>query len=296
MSNEELAVYLKEHPEDKARQEVLYFQVVNYVKKYINRFFPAADKEDLLQESYFALMKTVKMYDSDKGSFLNYFTWYLRNYLSRYIYASNGGMCAMLNELTDKYERTVRDIENLGQIPTYETIAERMGVDIKRVKELEKYAERRDYSSTDVSIGEDKSISLIEQLQDYNTDVEGEALDNVEREELKRDIWECVERLPQNHAEVIIRHFKNQEQYKDIAEDLEISYQQVTQRKIEAFRKMREDARTIRQLRPYLDNVRGEAFKGNGVGTFNRTWTSSTERIALKRLERERLLAEISQL
>ncbi len=296
MSNEELAVYLKEHPEDKARQEVLYFQVVNYVKKYINRFFPAADKEDLLQESYFALMKTVKMYDSDKGSFLNYFTWYLRNYLSRYIYASNGGMCAMLNELTDKYERTVRDIENLGQIPTYETIAERMGVDIKRVKELEKYAERRDYSSTDVSIGEDKSISLIEQLQDYNTDVEGEALDNVEREELKRDIWECVERLPQNHAEVIIRHFKNQEQYKDIAEDLEISYQQVTQRKIEAFRKMREDARTIRQLRPYLDNVRGEAFKGNGVGTFNRTWTSSTERIVLKRLERERLLAEISQL
>lgn len=38
MSNEELAVYLKENPEDKARQEVLYFQVVNYVKKYINRF------------------------------------------------------------------------------------------------------------------------------------------------------------------------------------------------------------------------------------------------------------------
>lgn len=296
MSNEELAVYLKENPEDKARQEVLYFQVVNYVKKYINRFFPAADKEDLLQESYFALMKTVNMYNPDKGSFLNYFTWYLRNYLSRYIYASNGGMCAMLNELTDKYEKTVRDIENLGQIPTYETIAERMGVDVKRVKELEKYAERRNYSSTDVSIGEDKSISLIEQLQDYNTDVEGEALDNVEREELKRDIWECVERLPQNHAEVIIRHFKNQEQYKDIAEDLEISYQQVTQRKIEAFRKMREDARTIRQLRPYLDNVRGEAFKGNGVGTFNRTWTSSTERIVLKRLERERLLAEISQL
>ena len=296
MSNEELAVYLKEHPEDKARQEVLYFQVVNYVKKYINRFFPAADKEDLLQESYFALMKTVKMYNPDKGSFLNYFTWYLRNYLSRYIYAYNGGMCAMLNELTDKYERTVRDIENLGQIPTYETIAERTGVDVKRVKELEKYAERRNYSSTDVSIGEDKSISLIEQLQDYNTDVEGEALDNVEREELKRDIWECVERLPQNHAEVLIRHFKNQEQYKDIAEDLEISYQQVTQRKIEAFRKMREDARTIRQLRPYLDNVRGESFKGNGVGTFNRTWTSSTERIVLKRLERERLLAEISQL
>ena len=45
MSNEELAVYLKEHPEDKARQEVLYFQVVNYVKKYINRFFPAASRK-----------------------------------------------------------------------------------------------------------------------------------------------------------------------------------------------------------------------------------------------------------
>ena len=297
MSNEELATYLQEHPTDTARAELLYFQVQNYIIKYVYKYYScSADKEDLIQESYFAMLKAVKVFDPQKGSFINILTWYLRSHLSRYIYASNGGMCAMLNELTDKYERTVRDIENLGQIPTYETIAERMGVDIKRVKELEKYAERRDYSSTDVSIGEDKSISLIEQLQDYNTDVEGEALDNVEREELKRDIWECVERLPQNHAEVIIRHFKNQEQYKDIAEDLEISYQQVTQRKIEAFRKMREDARTIRQLRPYLDNVRGEAFKGNGVGTFNRTWTSSTERIALKRLERERLLAEISKL
>lgn len=139
MSNEELAVYLKENPEDKARQELLYFQVVNYVKNILIVFSLLLTKKHILQESYFALMKTVKMYNPDKGSFLNYFTWYLRNYLSRYIYASNGGMCAMLNELTDKYERTVRDIENLGQIPTYETIAERMGVDVQkgqRIREI----------------------------------------------------------------------------------------------------------------------------------------------------------------
>lgn len=296
MSNEELATYLQEHPTDTARQELLYFQVVNYVKKYINRFFPAADKEDLLQESYFALMKTVKMYNPDKGSFLNYFTWYLRNYLSRYIYASNGGMCAMLNELTDKYKRTVRDIENLGQIPTYETIAERMGVDIKRVKELEKYAERRDYSSTDVSIGEDKSISLIEQLQDYNTDVEGEALDNVEREELKRDIWECVERLPQEQADIIIKHYREQQQYKEIAEELQVSYQSLMQKKTEAFRKMRRDKYTLKKLRPYIDDMRSMALQGNGVGTFKRTGMSSTERVALKRIEYNNILDEIASL
>ena len=39
MSNEELAMYLKENPEDKARQELLYFQVVNYVKNILTVFF-----------------------------------------------------------------------------------------------------------------------------------------------------------------------------------------------------------------------------------------------------------------
>ena len=59
---------------------------------------------------------------------------------------------------------------------------------------------------------------------------------------------------------------------------------------------MREDARTVKQLRPYIDNVRGEALKGNGVRRFKETWTSSTERAVLLQEKYNNVMAEINQL
>ena len=108
------------------------------------------------------------------------------------------------------------------------------------------------------------------------------------------------ENLPEaerkEYAEIIVRHYRQQEQYKDIAEDLEISYQQVTQRKTEAFRKMRRDSQTLKQLKPYIEDMRSTALQGNGVGTFNRTWTSSTERAVLLQEKYNNVMAEINQL
>lgn len=291
MNNEELVLYLKDNPTDKARLELLYMKNIGFMRKYIKKYFPCEETEDLLQESYLAMLKAIKGYDESKGKFLTYLGYWLHAHLSRYVY-NYSGIGVSTNELINKYNRTVRELEEQGRIPTDGVIAHKLGVSVKKVQELEILRASRVSVSTDKEVNE--GTALLDLQADKKQDVESTVLDAMEKEELKRDIWECVERLPEKHAEVIIRHYKNQEQYKDIAEDLEVSYQQVTQRKIEAFRKMREDARTVRQLRPYIDNIRGEALKGNGVGTFNRTWTSSTERIALKRFERERLLEEIA--
>lgn len=291
MSNEQLAVYLKEHPEDTARLELLYMKNRGFLHKYIKRFFPCEEIEDLMQESYFSMIKAIRGYDESKGKFLTYWGWHLRQHLTRYIY-SYSGVGINTNSLINKYNRTITELEELGEIPTDTRIAHKMGVSVEKVQELAKLQKSRVNISTDKEVNE--GTALLDLQADKKQDVESTVLDAMEKEELKRDIWECVERLPEKHAEVIIRHYKNQEQYKDIAEDLKVSYQQVTQRKIEAFRKMREDARTVRQLRPYIDNIRGEALKGNGVGRFKVTWTSSTERVALQRLERKKLLQEIA--
>jgi len=282
MSNEQLAVYLKEHPEDTARLELLYIKNRGFLYKYIKRFFPCEEVEDLMQESYFAMLKAIKSYDENKGKFLTWFGWYLHEHLKRYVY-SYSGVGINTNDLINKYNRTITELEELGEIPTDTRIAHKMGVSVEKVQELAKLQKSRVNISTDKEVNE--GTALLDLQADKKQDVESTVLDAMEKEELKRDIWECV---------VIIRHYKNQEQYKDIAEDLKVSYQQVTQRKIEAFRKMREDARTVRQLRPYIDNIRGEALKGNGVGRFKVTWTSSTERVALQRLERKKLLQEIA--
>lgn len=293
MSNEELAVYLKEHPEDTARLELLYMKNRGFLHKYIKRFFPCEEIEDLMQESYFAMLKAIKSYDENKGKFLTWFGWYLHEHLKRYVY-SYSGVGINTNDLINKYNRTITELEELGEIPTDTRIAHKMGVSVEKVQELAKLQKSRVNISTDKEVNE--GTALLDLQADKKQDVESTVLDAMEKEELKRDIWECVERLPQNHAEVIIRHFKNQEQYKDIAEDLEISYQQVTQRKIEAFRKMRRDKYTLKKLRPYIDDMRSMALQGNGVGTFKRTGMSSTERVALKRIEYNNILDEIASL
>lgn len=291
MNNEELAIYLKEHPTDKARLELLYMNNYGFIRKYIKRYFPCEDIEDLMQESYFAMIKSINGYDVEKGKFLTYLGFYLREHLQRYIYSYSGLGCST-NELLNKYNKTIKNIEKSDEIVTIERIADKMHVSVKKVRELAELNESRKAISTDKIIGED--LTLLDAVIDYSTDVEKQVVDAFEKEQLKKDIWECVERLPREQANILIKHYQEQERYKDIAEDLQVSYQSLMQKKDKALRKMRKDEYTLKKLQPYIDDIRSVALQGNGVGTFKRTGMSSTERVAIKRVEYGNILEEIA--
>ena len=291
MNNEELAIYLKEHPTDKARLELLYMNNYGFIRKYIKRYFPCEDIEDLMQESYFAMLKAINGYDIEKGKFLTYLGFYLREHLQRYIYSYSGLGCST-NELLNKYNKTIKNIEKSDEIVTIERIADKMHVSVKKVRELAELNESRKAISTDKIIGED--LTLLDAVIDYSTDVEKQVVDAFEKEQLKKDIWECVERLPREQTNILIKHYQEQERYKDIAEDLQVSYQSLMQKKDKALRKMREDEYTLKKLQPYIDDIRSVALQGNGVGTFKRTGMSSTERVAIKRVEYGNILEEIA--
>ena len=111
MSNEQLAGYLKEHPEDTARLELLYIKNRGFLYKYIKRFFPCEEIEDLMQESYFAMLKAIKSYDENKGKFLTWFGWYLHEHLKRYVY-SYSGVGINTNDLINKYNRTITELDS----------------------------------------------------------------------------------------------------------------------------------------------------------------------------------------
>lgn len=291
MNNEELAIYLKEHPTDKARLELLYMNNYGFIRKYIKRYFPCEDIEDLMQESYFAMLKAINGYDIEKGKFLTYLGFYLREHLQRYIYSYSGLGCST-NELLNKYNKTIKNIEKSDEIVTIERIADKMHVSVKKVRELAELNESRKAISTDKIIGED--LTLLDAVIDYSTDVEKQVVDAFEKEQLKKDIWECVERLPREQTNILIKHYQEQERYKDIAEDLQVSYQSLMQKKDKALRKMREDEYTLKKLQPYIDDIRSVALQGNGVCTFKRTGMSSTERVAIKRVEYGNILEEIA--
>lgn len=293
MNNEELVTYLKEHPTDKARLELLYMNNYGFIRKYIKRYFPCEDIGDLMQESYFAMLKAINGYDIEKGKFLTYFSWCLRTHLTRYVY-SYSGLGISTNDFLNKYNRTIAGLEKLGETATIERIANKMHVSVEKVRELAELSESRKAISTDKVIGED--ITLLDTVVDYNTDVESQVLGKLEKEELKKDIWECVERLPEQQANILIKHYREQEEYKEIAEDLQVSYKSLLQKKDNALQKMRRDRYTLKKLQPYIDDIRSVALQGNGVGTFKRTGMSSTERVVLKRVEYGNILEEIANL
>ena len=280
MNNEELALYLKDNPTDKARLELLYMKNIGFMRKYIKKYFPCEETEDLLQESYFAMLKAIKGYDESKGKFLTYLGWYLRNHFTRYVY-SYSGIGFSTNELINKYNRINIELEEQGIIPTVRVMAYKMGVSVQKVQEIEKLRASRVSASTDKEIND--GFTLLDAKADKNTNVENQVLDKLQQEQLKKDIWECVERLPREQADIIIKHYKEQQQYKEIAEELQISYKALMQKKNAAFIKMRRDGRTLRKLRPYIEDIRSAALQGNGVGRYKTTWTSSTERIILQR-------------
>lgn len=72
----------------------------------------------------------------------------------------------------------------------------------------------------------------------------------------------------------------------------------VRQIQAKALRELRK-SRYSKRLRPFLpdaDRIYGMALMGNGVGKFNRTWTSSTERVTLDVMdweERRRMHLEL---
>ena len=105
-----------------------------------------------------------------------------------------------------------------------------------------------------------------------------------------------MERLPREQADIIIKHYKEQQQYKEIAEELQVSYESLMKKKTAAFTKMRRDGRTLRKLRPYIEDIRNAALQGNGVGTFKRTGMSSTERVVFQRERYKSIMEELANL
>ena len=131
-------------------------------------------------------------------------------------------------------------------------------------------------------------------------------LERVQQEELSRVLWDCVDGLPDRLPVVIRRRYQGGQSLRQIGEAVGVTTERVRQMEGKAMRELRAPSKAKR-LRPFLpeaDRVYSEALKGGGAAKFGRTWTSSTERVALRlvestegflrreREETERLLAE----
>ena len=129
-------------------------------------------------------------------------------------------------------------------------------------------------------------------------DMEGDALERIQQEQLKAELWDCVNSLPGQRPAVLKMRFQENMTMEAIGREYDTSGEAVRQIQAKALRELRK-SKYAKRLRPFLpddERIYSMAITGNGMGKFNRTWTSSTERVALDVMdweERRRMHLEL---
>ena len=286
MNNEELVALIKAAIDTADNMLILWQQNKAMICKIARKYSAYADIEDLLQEGYLALYPAIDGFNPDNGNkFLSYATPVIDQRLRRYVYNSSSPVRIPEHERMKIYEykKVVNAFQTcLGRKPTRQEIAHNMGLSDKVVRELEKSVRMGQIASLDMPLKDEGGTdTLIDMIPDENNAMSA-VIDDMQQEELKAVIWDVVDSLPEDQRGVVHDRYEHGKSCRQIGAETGIDWGKVCRIENNALRALG-SGRNGRTLRPFLnDGLYNAALHGSGVGNFNRTWTSSTERVALE--------------
>ena len=288
LKNEELVKLIQNGTNVTENMQQLWQQNQGFIFKIAIQYQSLSELDDLIQESYFGLCKAVDHYNPDMdASFIHYASFWIRQQLMRYIKKNK---TVRIPEHTHgkirEYKKAVQQWQQrYHREPTEAEISDYVGIDGKTLEEIKRSALMGKIGSLDVPVGEESDGTLYDLIPSGMDDKE-EVLNKVANEELAEVLWGMVKELPGQQSEVLKMRFKDNMKLREIGAVCGFSTDRARKIENKGLRMLRNPKRS-RILREFLDDERiyNSALHGNGVSSFSNTWTSSTERIALKRIE-----------
>lgn len=251
-----------------------------------------------------ALYPAIDGYDPAQGvKFLTYAEYHIRQRM-RLCLQMNGSCLRFPVHCLEKVQR-YKCLCNAfnreyGREPSDREVAAFMGLTLEQMEDIRESACMARLGSLDSPVkgldgGEDTTIGdMVASVED----MEGDTVERMQQEQLKAELWDYVDSLPGQQPAVIRMRFQDGMAMEAIGREYGTSGEAVRHIQAKALRELRKP-RYSKRLRPFLpdaDRIYSMAITGNGVGKFNRTWTSSTERAALNVIdweERHRMHLEL---
>lgn len=284
MTNEELVAEIIAGRNEKENMAELWQQNEGFVKQKAHRYRFYAEFEDLMQEGYIALYDAVQKFDSGAGvKFITFLSYCLDTAMSRYISTQNIIRLPVVEDARiRKYNRAVSEIyASTGREPARDDIRVYLGVSEEEIERIERNFCIKQVISLSKARLDDEEHTLEEILPDDSHDIE-QIEENIYRKALRETIWKVVDELPEEQGEVIHQRYEQGKSCKEIEAETGTDWGKVWRIENNALRALR-SGKNGRALRPFLyDELYNAALHGSGVERFNPTWTSSTERVALK--------------
>ena len=285
MTNEQLAIRIKAGIDVADNMLQLWQQNRGFIHKIVNQYKAYAEEEDLEQEGYLGLSAAVDHYNPDEVvPFIHYASFWIKKYIARYI---RGNGTVRLPEFMQgrirEYNKMVRKWQqNYHRKPTDEEICHFLGLNWEMLENLQKAAQMVQIGSLDVPVGEEGDCSMYDLLPSA-IDEEEQTIEKIQHEQLCAVLWPLVDALPGQQPQVIRARYQERRTLADIAKEKGVTPEAIRKQEAKGLRELRKPSKS-KLLRPFLpedDSIYSRALQGNGVGSFNRTWTSSTERVAL---------------